>query len=506
MVVESQEIVKIEGIYKQFPGVLALDNIDYKIYEGQIQGLVGENGAGKSTLIKILTGALQPTSGDIFVNGKKVTINDPIDAQNLQIGAVYQDLTVAKDLTVAENFFLGQIPKNRLGFVEWKEAVNKTAEVLRELNIDVDPNMILDKLTAAQKEMVLIAKQYFKKYRVVIFDEPTALLTSKDTEELFRAIRKLKKEGVGIIYISHRIEEIFEICDTVTVLRDGKKIASMPVSETNLDDLISRMVGRNVSDMYSISHQDLSKEILWVEGFSKAGAFRNINFNVHSGEIFGIFGLVNSGTAKIARAIYGAEPFEQGNLYIDSKKVRISSPLSAVANGIGFLPEERKTEGLATKLSVRHNINLSSYLTLSRLGFVNRKIENTNAKEQVKALNIKTPDIEQIVMNLSGGNQQKVVLAKWLVNQCKIFIFEEPTAGIDVGAKEEIYKILELLINNGSAIIIISSYLPELMGIADRITVVYEGTQMGTLSRNKFDEKKLLQLASGVNINGKNNK
>jgi len=506
VVLESQEIVRIEGIYKQFPGVLALDNIDYQIYEGQIQGLVGENGAGKSTLIKILTGALQPTSGDIFVNGKKVTINDPIDAQNLQIGAVYQDLTVAKDLTVAENFFLGQIPKNRFGFVDRKKMVDKTAEVLRELNIDVDPKMILAKLTAAQKEMVLIAKQYFKKCRVVIFDEPTALLTSKDTEELFRAIKKLKKEGVGIIYISHRIEEIFEICDTVTVLRDGKKIACMPVSETNIDDLISRMVGRDVSDMYSISRQDLSKEIFRVEGFSKTGAFQNINFNVHSGEIFGIFGLVNSGTAKIVRAIFGAEPFEQGNLYIDSKKVRITSPLSAVTKGIGFLPEDKKSEGLATELSVRHNINLSSYLTISRLGFVNRKIENSNAQEQVKALNVKTPGIEQIVMNLSGGNQQKVILAKWLVNQCKVFIFEEPTAGIDVGAKEEIYKILELLINRGSAIILISSYLPELIGLADRITVVYEGTQMGTLSRNKFDEKKLLQLASGVNFNEENNK
>jgi len=500
VVLENKEIVRMEGIYKHFPGVLALENVDFQIYEGQIHGLVGENGAGKSTLIKILTGALQPTSGDIFVDGKKVIISDPIVARNLQIGAVYQDLTVAKDLTVAENFFLGQIPKNRFGFVGWRKMVKKTAEVLKELNIEVDPGMILEKLTAAQKEMVLIAKQYFKKYRIVIFDEPTALLTSKDTEELFRIIKKLKKEGVGIIYISHRIEEVFEICDTVTVLRDGKKIACVPVNETDIDGLISRMVGRDVSDMYSITHQHLTKEIFRVEGLSKAGVFRNINFNVNSGEIFGLFGLVNSGTTKIARAIYGAEPFEQGNLYIDSKKIRITSPSTAVANGIGFLPEDKKIEGLAIKLSVRHNINLSSYPTISRMGFVKRKIEKSNALQQVKALNIKTPGIEQIVVNLSGGNQQKVVLAKWLVNQCKIFIFEEPTAGIDVGAKEEIYKILELLIKKGSAIIMISSYLPELMGIADRITVVYEGTQMGTLSRNEFDEKRLLQLASGVNL------
>jgi ribose transport system ATP-binding protein len=358
--------------------------------------------------------------------------------------------------------------------------------------------MILEKLTAAQKEMVLIAKQYFKKYRVVIFDEPTALLTSKDTEELFRIIKKLKKEGVGIIYISHRIEEVFEICDTVTVLRDGKKIVCIPINETDIDGLISRMVGRSIDDMYSINHQKLIKEVLRVENLSKTGVFKNINFTVNRGEIFGLFGLVNSGTTKIARAIYGAEQFDQGSIYIDSKNVRITSPSIAVANGIGFLPEDKKTEGLAIKLSVRHNINLSSYSNISRMGFVNGKLEKKNALQQVKALNIKTPGIEQIVLNLSGGNQQKIVLAKWLVRQCKIFIFEEPTAGIDVGAKEEIYKILELLIEKGSAIVMISSYLPELMGIADQITVVYEGTQMGTLSKGEFDEKRLLQLATGV--------
>jgi len=498
MASERKEIIRMEEISKQFPGVTALDRVDFQVYKGQIHGIVGENGAGKSTLIKILTGALQPTSGNIFVDGKKVIISNPIIAQNLQIGAVYQDLTVAKDLTVAENFFLGQIPRNRFGFIDWKKMVQKTVAVLRELNIEVDPNMILEKLTAAQKEMVLIAKQYFKQYRVVVFDEPTALLTSKDTEELFRIIKKLKKEGVGIIYISHRIEEVFEICDTVTVLRDGKRITCIPINETDIDGLISRMVGRNIDDMYSITHQHVSKEVLRVENLSKTGVFNHINFAVNHGEIFGLFGLVNSGATKIARAIYGSEKFDQGNIYIDSKNVRISSPSMAVANGLGFLPEDKKTEGLAVKLSVRHNINLSSYSNTSRIGFVNRKVENENARQQIKSLRIRTPSAEQVVINLSGGNQQKVVLAKWLVNQCKIFIFEEPTAGIDVGAKEEIYKILELLIKKGSAIVMISSYLPELMGIADQITVVYEGTQMGTLSRNEFDEKRLLQLASGV--------
>jgi len=498
LVLENKEIIRMEGIYKQFPGVLALENVDFQVHKGQIHGIVGENGAGKSTLIKILTGALQPTSGDIFVDSKKIIISNPIVARNIQIGAVYQDLTIAKDLTVAENFFLGQIPRNRFGFIDWKKMIQKTVEVLRELNIEVDPNMILEKLTAAQKEMVLIAKQYFKQYRVIIFDEPTALLTSKDTEELFRIIKKLKKEGVGIIYISHRIEEVFEICDTVTVLRDGKKIACVPINETDIDGLISRMVGRNIDDMYSITHQHSKNEILRVENLSKTGVFNNINFTVNHGGVFGLFGLVNSGTTKIARAIYGSEKFDQGNIYIDSKKVRISSPSIAVDNGLGFLPEDKKTEGLAVKLSVKHNINLSSYSNISRMGFVNGKLENKNAQQLIKSLRIRTPSAEQIVLNLSGGNQQKVVLAKWLVNQCKIFIFEEPTAGIDVGSKEEIYKILELLIKKGSAIVMISSYLPELMGLADQITVVYEGKQMGTLSRNEFDEKRLLQLASGV--------
>ncbi len=500
MTLENKEIIRMEKICKQFPGVQALENVDFSIYEGQIHGLVGENGAGKSTLIKMLTGALQPTSGDIFIDGNKVVISDPIVARKFKIGAVYQDLTVAKDLTVAENFFLGQIPRNRFGIVRWRYMSKKAAEVLKELNIRVDPNMILEKLTAAQKEMVLIAKQYFKKYRVVIFDEPTALLTSKDTDELFQIIRKLKKEGVGIIYISHRIEEVFEICDTVTVLRDGKKIDSIPISETDIDGLISKMVGRDVSDMYSITHQSLTEEILRVENLSKAKVFENINFTVNRGEIFGLFGLVNSGATNIARAIYGAARFDRGDVYIDSKKVKINSPSIAVENGMGFLPEDKKIEGLAIKLSVRHNINLGSYPKISRMGFVKGKLEVNNAVEQVEALNIRTPGIEQTVMNLSGGNQQKVVLAKWLVNKCKIFIFEEPTAGIDVGAKEEIYKILELLIKKGSAIVMISSYLPELMGIADRITVIYEGRQMGTLSRNEFNEKRFLQLASGINF------
>jgi ribose transport system ATP-binding protein len=500
MVLDAKEIIRMEAITKEFPGVTALGGVDLQIKQGEIHGIVGENGAGKSTLIKILTGALQPTSGNIYVDGKKVTINNPIIAQNLKIGAVYQDLTVAKDLTVAENFFLGQLPRNHFGFIDWNQIIEKTVSILDELNIKVDPRMHLDKLSAAQKEMVLIAKQYFKKYRVVIFDEPTALLTSKDTDELFRLILKMKNEGVGIIYISHRLEEVFEICDTVTILRDGTLISCIPVKDTTIDGLISKMVGRSINDMYSITHQTKKEEIIRVKHISKTGEFKDINFSVKRGEIFGLFGLVNSGATKIARAIYGADRYDEGEIYIDSKKIDINSPGIATANGIGFLPEDKKEEGLAVKLSVRHNINLSSYANISKMGFVNSKIENKNSREQIKSLNIRTPSVEQIVLNLSGGNQQKVVLAKWLVKQCRIFIFEEPTAGIDVGAKEEIYKILEMLIKKDSAIIIISSYLPEIMGIADRITVVYEGNQMATFSRKEFDEQRLLQLASGVEI------
>lgn len=494
----GNEIISMEGISKLFPGVTALEGIDLKLHEGEIHAIVGENGAGKSTLIKILTGVFQPTTGSIFIYGKKVIIRNPIVARNFGIGAVYQDVTAAKDLTVAENFFLGRIPRNRIGFADWKLMRGKAKEILSELNIQVDPGMLLKNLSAAQQEMVLIAKKYFDRSKVIIFDEPTALLTNDEIAELFKIIRRMRQEGMGIIYISHRLEEIFELCDTVTVIRDGEKTACLPVLETNTADLITKMVGRTIDEKYLIGNHEPEEEVLRTENLTSRGVFEDINIQVRRKEILGLFGLVGSGTTEIVRAIFGADRIDKGTIYVDSKALDVASPSMAIRRGIGFLPEDRKESGLAMKMSINHNINLSSYKDISMWGFIRRRQEKENSLRQIEALQIKTPGLNQAVANLSGGNQQKVVLGKWLTKKSKVFIFDEPTVGIDVGAKAEIYRILEKLIDEGSAIIVISSYLPEIMSLADRITVIHEGKQMGTLRQGEYTEEKLLRLASGL--------
>lgn len=498
MAAGGKEIVRMENISKQFPGVTALEGVEMKIHEGEIHALVGENGAGKSTLIKILTGVFPPSAGDVFVDGQKVVIKNPTMAHNLGISAVYQDVTAAMHLTVAENFFLGRIPRNRLGTVAWRFMRQQARSLLRELNVDVAPETILKELSIAKQEMVLIAKEYFDRRRVVIFDEPTALLATDEKAELFKLIRRMKSEGVGIVYISHRLEEIFELCDVVTVLRDGKRTAYFPVGSIKPADLISKMVGRKIDDMCSIERPAIGEEALRVDDLTIGGSFEGINLTVRHGEILGLFGLVGCGTTEIARAIFGADKVERGKIYVDSRPSNMKSPTAAIFRGLGYLPQDRKGSGLAMKMSVNHNLNLSSYPDISRFGFIRGKMEKRNARTQIDSLQIKTPSANQLVANLSGGNQQKVVLGKWLAKQCTVFIFDEPTVGVDIGAKREIYLILETLIKKGSAIIVISSYLPEIMGLADRITVIHEGRQTGTLVRDEFNEERLLSLASGL--------
>ena len=488
----------MEHISKEFPGVKALTDVSISFKAGEIHALVGENGAGKSTLIKVLMGVHQKNSGDIFIDGQKAEIKSPIHAQNLGLSAVYQDVTIARHLTVAENFFLGRLPRTKAGFVDWKTMVTKSQQVLDELNIDVDARKPVRQLSVAQQEMVIIAKKYFEHSKVIIFDEPTALLANEEVEELFTIIRKLKSEGVACIYISHRMEEIFELCDMVSVMKDGHLTATMPISETNEDDLISKMVGRTIEDMYKIRHFEAGSEVLRVEDLSRAGAFENINFSLRKGEIFGIFGLVGSGRTEIVRAIFGADPFDSGEIYLDGNKVRFGNPAVAISNGIGLLPEDRKNEGLTLDTSVENNVNMASYDAISKFGFINLKEEKKRSLKQIEDMRIKTPDEKQKVVNLSGGNQQKVVIGKWLCRNSNIFIFDEPTVGIDVGAKSEIYLLLEKLLEEGNAIIMISSYLPEIMGIADRIMVISEGKQTGTLNRGEYGEEKLLKLASGL--------
>jgi len=493
-----KEFVRMEGICKTFPGVKALEDVSICFHPGEIHALVGENGAGKSTLIKILMGVFQKTSGDIYVDGKKTNIHDPIASRKLGLSAVYQDVTIASHLTVAENFFLGRIPKTKLGIVRWKYMYRTTQKALDDLNINVSARSLVRNLSVAQQEMVVIAKQYFDKSRLIIFDEPTALLANEEVAELFDIIRQLKEDGTAIVYISHRMEEIFEICDVVTVLKDGRKIDTVPVSETSEDDLVAKMVGRKIEDMYSIEHAKKGEIALSVKDLCSNGKFEHISFDLKRGELLGFFGLVGSGRTEIMRAIFGADEYDSGEVYIHGKKAGIKAPVDAIGLGIGLLPEDRKTQGLTLETSVKENINLASYKDSAKAGFINIARERKNANEYVQKLRIVTPNIGQRVVNLSGGNQQKVVIGKWLCKQSDIFIFDEPTVGIDVGAKTEIYKLLQQLLAEGNAVIMISSYLPEVMGIADRIMVISEGRHTGTVQRSDYDEEGLLRLASGI--------
>lgn len=503
----ANEIVRMEKITKLFPGVRALDDVNFSVRAGEVHALVGENGAGKSTLIKILMGALTKDAGVICINGQQVDINSTAQAKKYSMGAVYQDVMLAQHLSVGENFFLGKLPHTKYGTVDWKTVYKVTAEVLKKLDINIDPRVIVKDLTVAQQEMVVIAKTLHEDTRIIIFDEPTALLAGDETEELFRLIQKLKENNTGIVYISHRLEEIFRISDRVTVLKDGRLVNTLPTSQTNEDALVSMMVGRSVKDMYSIGHGSKTDEVvLEVRSLTKKGIFENISFKLYKGEILGMFGLVGSGRTDIVRCVFGAEAFDFGDVLVHGVKTTIKSPRDGIAMGIGFLPEDRKKQGLCLNLSVVVNVNLALYPEITSIGVIDLLKEKETAERYKKELDIRTPSIAQKVMNLSGGNQQKVVIAKWLCKNSKIFIFDEPTVGVDVGAKAEIYKLFEKLVEDGNSIIMISSYLPEIMGIADRVMVISEGKQAGMLLREEYakmtneDEEKMLKLASGLMV------
>jgi ribose transport system ATP-binding protein len=442
-------------------------------------------------------GAYTHDSGEIYIDGRVVDIKSPLHAKQLGLGAVYQDVTLARHLSVGENFFLGKLPRKG-GFVDWNRVYSQTKSICQELGIQVNPKMLIKDLTVAQQEMITIAKVVHANARVIVFDEPTALLANEETQELFDLISRLKASGVGIIYISHRLEEIFQICDTVTVLKDGKFVKAMPVPETNQNELITLMVGRKMEDMYNIQRVQPTEVVLNVRGMGRKGVFENINFDLRRGEILGFFGLVGSGRTEVMRCLFGADQPDSGEIMLDSRPYTPRDPTTAIKNGIGLLPEDRKQQGLALQLSVAKNINMGGYNPISRLGFINLGQERSVADQFVRKLTIRTPTVTQKVGLLSGGNQQKVVVGRWLNRGSKVFIFDEPTVGVDVGAKAEIYRLLEELIKQGDSIIIVSSYLPEVMGLADRIVVMREGRQMGIVERKDFNDELLLQYATAL--------
>lgn len=497
-----QPLVEMKNIVKEFPGVRALSEVNLEILPGEVHALVGENGAGKSTIIKILMGVYTKTSGDIYILGEKSDIKSPLHAQSLGLGAVYQDVNLAQELSVAENFFMGKLIKNKFGIVDHNKMYAETKRILDSIDVHVNPKAIISSLSVAQQEMVAIGKIVHQNAKVVIFDEPTALLTSDETKELFKIISKLKSEGVGVLYISHRMEEIFEICDRTTVFKDGCHVATVKTSEITENDLIAMMVGRKIEDMYNIEHQEPGNTILKVEGISKKDKFENISFEVKQGQIFGMFGLVGSGRTEIVRSIFGADKFDSGKITFKGKDVLFKTPKHGINAGIALLPENRREQGLALELDLVDNTNVVAVRKVSKFGIINKTKAVNVAEEYMHKLKTKTPSVFQRVKNLSGGNQQKVVISKWLAEGSDLLIFDEPTVGVDVGAKLEIYRIFELLVQQGKTIILISSYLPEVMGLSQEMLVMYEGKQMGILNKENYNEETILKLASGLKEKG----
>lgn len=497
---QSKQILAMLGISKAFPGVQALKEVDFDLIAGEVHALVGENGAGKSTLMKILGGVYQPDQGSITLKGRMVPIHNPREAGERGISIVHQELNLFPNLSIAENIFGGNMPsKGVLGFEDRKLSREKAAKYLEQFMLPLDPNMLVSQLSIAQQQVIEILKAIAQDASILILDEPTSSLAEHETEMLFKIIEKLKEEGIGIIYISHRLEEIFQIANRVSVLRDGQHVGTEQISEVKIDDIIRMMVGRDLKDIFDERQFDGGKVILDVKGLSKDGFFENIDFTLNAGEILGFAGLIGAGRSEVGLALFGALSSE-GKISIEDESVEIHSPEHAMSLGIAYLSENRKTDGLFFNMGVRENISVSHLDEFSTLGLLNHRREGEKAKTLIQQLRIQTPSVEQKVLNLSGGNQQKVVLARWLAIKPKILIVDEPTRGIDVGAKLEIYSLLQDLASQGVGVIVISSEMPEILGISDRIIVMHEGKITGELLRNEATEEKIMALATSQEL------
>lgn len=494
-----EKILRLENITKEYPGVLALDDVFFDLMKGEVHVLLGENGAGKSTLVKILSGAIKKTNGIIDLFGIRVEIRNPKHARILGIGIIYQELNLISHLSVAENVFLGREFTTSTGIINNQKAIRESQKILDELKVNINSQSLIKELGIAQQQMVEIAKALSLNSRILIMDEPTSALTENETEELFRTIRTLKKQDVAIIYISHRLEELFEIGDRVTILRDGKSVATKLIPETTSEELIKMMVNRELKDHFPRRKSNVGDELLNTANINKSNILKGISFKLYSGEIVGLYGLLGSGRTQLARVIFGADKMDSGQIRVNGMDKKINTPMQAIQNGIGLLTEDRKSQGLVLQLPLMDNINLASLDHLSNFGIVNRKREEELSSKYMSELNIKATDIRQTTKNLSGGNQQKVVLAKWLCSKTNIFLFDEPTRGIDVGAKVEIYELMNKLTEEGCGIIMISSDLPEILGMSDRILVMYQGRITAEFSREEANQEKIVHSALGEN-------
>ncbi len=494
---DAPPFLDLRRITKRFPGVLALNGVSLEVHAGEVHALLGENGAGKSTLIKTVSGVYQADAGEIRIEGRPVSIRNPHDAQALGISTIFQEFTLAPDMTVAENIFLGREPLRirALSIVDRRALIRRTHDVLRSLDLQIDPEATVRHLGVAKQQMVEIAKALSLDARLIIMDEPTAALTSHEIDRLFEAIGRLKHRGVAIVYVSHRLDEVKAIGDRATILRDGAYVGTVPVASTTIDEMIRLMVGRDLKDKFPKVAIEPGEEVLRVEQLTRKGILHGVSFRVRRGEIVGIAGLVGSKRTETARAIFGADPIDSGQIFLRGKPVKVRTPANAIANRIALVPEDRKRHGIFASLPVWENVAVSALRQFSRNGILDLRRAKQRAQEFVSSLRVGTPDLGTRALDLSGGNQQKVVIAKWLNTNAELFLFDEPTRGIDVGGKIEVYRLMGELLLRGAAIVMISSELPEILGLSDRILVMRDGRICGEFDRADATEETILNCA-----------
>lgn len=490
----EKTILKIEGLCKYYPGVKAIDGLTMEFREGEVHALLGENGAGKSTLIKCIAGAIRPDAGTIEIDGEKFSHLLPQQAKDLGVQVIYQEFNLVPQMSCAENVFLNERTSKLI--VNDRERAQRAKKIFDDLGVNVDPNRAVGTYTPAYMQIVEIAKAVSRNVKILIMDEPTAPLTVNEVSLLMDIVRKLKAKGVTIIYISHRLEELFEIGDRVSIMRDGQYIKTLNIKDTCRKELVDLMVGRELTESYPSRKVDLGEEVLRVEHLTGNGV-EDINFSLKKGEILGFGGLVGAGRTELMNVIYGADKLKSGTIYLSGKPVHFRDTADALAKGIGMIPEDRKRTGVFLKMSIRWNSVICALKSISHLGIVNTKKEKEIADYYIKRLKIRTPSPEQLAGNLSGGNQQKVVLAKAMAAQSQILIFDEPTRGVDVGAKQEIYQLMNQLVEEGHSILMVSSDMPELLGMSDRIVVICEGRQAGIVPKAEFSQARILDFASG---------
>ena len=488
--------LEVKQISKSFPGVKALDQVDFSVRSGEVHALVGENGAGKSTLMKILSGIYTPDEGGIIYRGNSVNFRTPFQAIQEGIILIHQELSLVQELTVAENIFLGQLPRKTFGRVDWKSLAAKTERIIAQLKCDFKPLDLVSSLSIAYQQMVEIGRALSHEAQLIIFDEPTASLTDSEVKILFENIHNLKQKGAAIVYITHKMDEIFEISDRITVLRDGRKTGTLQSKETDRNELISLMIGRELKELFQTPEKVIGKEVLRVEKISRDDYVEDISFDIKAGEILGLYGLVGSGRSETAESIFGIVQADSGKIFLEGNEVKIPNPKKAVKLGLGLVPEDRKLQGLILGMACDDNLTLPRLDTMQKLGFLQNSIQNELFREYAEKLSISTPGPEQPVGKLSGGNQQKIVIGKWISLNPRLLILDEPTRGIDVGSKAEIHRLIGQMASEGIAVLVISSEMPEIIGVSDRIITMREGRATAEFSRDDVSEEKLIRACA----------